>query len=252
MEDEALALAGGFDREELRRVGGHRKHHRALLYPVADRHRLRVPAHFAFHQTLDDFIPLQVIRAVADVVPHDELREREDAQIGGLQHVPLLLIHDDLADDGEHLAGVDAVLIHRQRIQPVYYNIEILLELFENRNVHLRLIVAQTQDVALTRGLADDLDRQKDDRCVARLDAALGFVPAQQTHRDIERIRAVLLQGRLRTAVDVLDACLQLVLREDRAQAVIGEFRFDQVGKLAQLVHVLKARILAAAPLGGL
>ena len=144
------------------------------------------------------------------------------------------------------------MLIHRQRIQPVYYNIEILLELFENRNVHLRLIVAQTQDVALTRGLADDLDRQKDDRCVARLDAALGFVPAQQTHRDIERVRAVLLQGRLRTAVDVLDACLQLVLREDRPQAVIGEFRFDQVGKLAQLVHVLKARILAAAPLGGL
>ena len=252
VQDKALSLACGFYREELRRVGRHRQHHRALLYPVADRHRLRVPAHFAFHQAFDDFIPLQVVRAVADVVPHDELREREDAQIGGLEHVPLLLIHDNLADDGEHPAGIDAVFIHRQRVKPVDHNVEILLELLENRNVHLRLVVAQAQDVALTRGLADDLDRQKDDRRVTRLDAFLGFVPAQQSHRNIERVRAVFLQGRLCAAVDVLDACLQLVLGEDGAQAVVGKLRLDQIRKLAQLVQILKARVLAAAPLGGL
>ena len=144
------------------------------------------------------------------------------------------------------------MFIHRQRVKPVDHNVEILLELLENRNVHLRLVVAQAQDVALTRGLADDLDRQKDDRRVTRLDAFLGFVPAQQSHRNIERVRAVFLQGRLCAAVDVLDACLQLVLGEDGAQAVVGKLRLDQIRKLAQLVQILKARVFAAAPFGGL
>ena len=143
------------------------------------------------------------------------------------------------------------MLVHRKRIEAVDDDAEVLLELFEHGDVHLRLVVAQAQNIALPRGFADDLNREQDNRRVTRLYAALGFVPAQQTHGNIKRIGAVFFEGRLGAAVKALYASFQLGFGENGAQAVVRKFRLDQLCKAAQLMHGLKARVLGSPPFGG-
>ena len=179
------------------------------------------------------------------------MREGENAEVGGLEHIPLILIHNRLAEYGEHASCIDAVLVHRKRIEAVDDDAEVLLELFEHGDVHLRLVVAQAQNIALPRGSADNLNREQYNRRVTRLDAALGFVPTQQTHGNIERIGAVLLDGRLGAAVKALDARFQLGFGENGAQAMVCKFRLDQLGKAARIMHILEACVLGTAPFGG-
>ena len=242
MEHEALALAGSFDGKELGGVSAQGQQHPILGNLPAQLHLLRVPGQPAVHEALYNFVPGQVLGAVADIVPHDELGEGEDAQIGALQHVPVLLAHNGLAQNGKHPSGVNAVLVRRQRIQPVDFHLEVLLELFQHGDVHLGVVVPQTDAIALGCALAHHLDRNQDQGRIAGLGASGILIPFEQAQGQIQGIGAVFLHGGPGAAIELLDGAAQLRLGKDGAETVILKFRLDQGSEASQLVHGFKVR----------
>ena len=185
VEDEAFALAGGGDGVELGGIRAHGQQHLFLRYPFADLQGFGFPGKPALHETADHLVSHQIVTAVSDVVPHDELGEGEDAKARRFQHVPPGLVHDGLADDGQHPADVHAMLIGGQGVHALDDDAEVLLELFKQRDVHLGLLVPEADDVALGGGAADHFDGKEHDGGVAGLGAALAFVPAEHTQGEI-------------------------------------------------------------------
>ena len=204
VEHEASALAGGGDGVELGGIRAHGQEHLLLRYPFPDLQGFSLPGELTFHQTADHLVSHQIVTAVSDVVPHDELGEGEDAQARRFQHIPPGLVHDGLADDGQHPADVHSMLIGGQGIHALDDDAEVLLELFKQRDVHLGLLVPEPDDVALGGGPADHFDGKEHDGGVAGLGAALAFVPAEHAQSEIEGIRAVFFQRGPGTAVEVL------------------------------------------------
>ena len=106
------------------------------------------------------------------------------------------------------------MLVQRHRVEPAGCDAEIHLQLFQQRDVHLRLVVAQADDVARGGGSPHHLDGDQNERRVARLGAARAFIPAQQSQRKVECVCAALLKGYFRGAVQFLDVLLQLRLAQ--------------------------------------
>ena len=185
VEDEALPGAGGLDGIKLGGVGGHGQQDAVLRHPRPHFQGPGVPGQPALHEAAHHLVAQQVFGAVADVVPHDELGEGEDADAGGLQHVPAGLVHDGLAHDGQHPADVHAVVVAGQGVHPVDQDAVVLLQLLQQGDIHLGIIVPQPDHIALGGGFADDLDGQQDDGGVAGLGAAPGLEPAQQAQGHI-------------------------------------------------------------------
>ncbi len=180
VEDKTLPACCCPDGVELGGVCAKRQKHVVLRNGFFQRHGLRVPADLSLHQTADNLILYQLMGAVAHVVPHDKLGEGENAQIGGLQHVPSLLCHDGFTHHRKYLAGVDAVFVLGQGIQAADLDAEILAEFFQQGDVHLGIIVPKTDHIAPVSASAHQLHGQKDQGRVAGFCAAGCLIPAQQ------------------------------------------------------------------------
>ena len=230
VEHEAAALGGGADGIELGGVGAQWQEHTILVHRLANLHGLRRPGQFPVHEAADDLVFRQVLRTAAEVVPHDELREGKRAETGGFQHIPVPLLHDGATHRREYRPGVHPVLVPGQRIQTGDGQTVVHLQLFQQRDVHLRLVVPQTDDVALGGGLSSHINRDQHQRRIARHGAFLRLIPAQQAQRKIHRVRAALLQRHLRRAVQLLDAFPKLALGEQGAEAVVLEFGGKKLG----------------------
>ena len=59
----------------------------------------------------------QFVGIVVNIIPHDELVEREDAQNRLLFHVPFTLVLNAVADNGIDQLDVYAAFVGRQRVQ---------------------------------------------------------------------------------------------------------------------------------------
>ena len=247
VQHERFARHGRLDGVELRRVHRQRQQQSGLIEFPRRLHGRGFPAQFAVHQASHDFVLFEIVHAVADIVPHHEAREREDAHEGRLDHVPAFLLHHGAAHGGEDAHDVGAVFVGRQRVESVDDDAEVLLEHLQQRHVHDRLLVAQAQTVAFVGGLAHQLRRQQDQRRVARAFAALGFVPAQQSHRQIQAVGAVFFDRHFGGAVQFFDGSLQLSLAHQRAQPPVLVLRLQQSAGKRQLGRRFQA---ACRPLG--
>ena len=119
---------------------------------------------------------LQLVGIGMDVVPHDELVEREQTQHRLFDDIPLLLLDNGPAEIGEYQLHVDATLILRQLLQPIQVDSEVLLQKFHQGNVQDDILIALTDDIVVATP-AHDVDRQQEDGGVAGLLALGRLIP---------------------------------------------------------------------------
>ena len=93
-----------------------------------------------------------------DVIPHDELREREDAKHRILDNLPLLLLFDSFTHQMEHQTHVYSMGIPRQRIDTFHFYFILLFEHLHQRNIEHHLFITLTNGVG-TLFHGDNLNR---------------------------------------------------------------------------------------------
>ena len=239
MEHEAPALGGSLNGIKLGSIGGNGQIGSILRYSIADDHFLRRPGKLSLHQTADDLIFRKILGAIPNIVPHDELREGENPEVAGFQHVPPALAHDGLTQDGEHLSHIDAVFVLGQGIQAPNLDPEILLQLFQQGNIHLGLLVPEPDHIALGGGLAYHFNGQQDNGGKPGLLAPGIFIPLQQAQGQVQGIGAVFLQIQLGCAIQLLYGFGALRLRIAGPQTLVLEFRGNDPRQAPQLVKIL-------------
>ena len=76
---------------------------------------------FPFYLSVDEaghnLVLNQFVGIVVNIIPHDELVEREDTQNRLLFHVPFTLVFNAVADNGIDQLDVYAAFVGRQRVQ---------------------------------------------------------------------------------------------------------------------------------------
>ena len=81
---------------------------------------------FLFHKTTHHIIIQQFLSVVMNVVPHEELTEREYAQNTFFFYVPTLFVFQHLTYDGEDFFHIHTMIILWQRIKSRNSNVEVL------------------------------------------------------------------------------------------------------------------------------
>ena len=228
VEDETFALGGGFDSVKLGCICAQGQQYIVLGNPVPNGHLVGFPAKLAVHQTADDLIFCQVFAAVADIIPHDELGKGKNAQVSRFQHIPTGLIHNALAQDGEYFTGVDPFLIHGQGIQTVDLDAKILLDLFQNGDIHLGIIIPQAQHITLADAFAHQFHRQQNDGGEPGFGALGSLIPAQKAQGKIQGVGTVFFQSGFGIAVQIFQRVGKFRFCIGRAQPLILEFRCNQ------------------------
>ena len=208
MKDKALPIGGLLDGIELGCVCGQREQRIPFLHGNIGLHGFGVPGQPALDQAAHQGIFLQVVHAVADIVPHHELIEGKDTQKGGLYYIPAGLVHDGPADHRVHGAQIHAMFILRQGVQTTHGNTEILFEHFQQRDIHLRLLIPQPDDITFIGRFPHDLDGQQHQRSIARPLAVPGLIPAQQAEGQIEGVGSVFFQRAVGGAVELGDGAV--------------------------------------------
>ena len=122
-----------------------------------------------------------------DIVPHDKLAKREDAQACHLEHFPLRLPDDFVFEGVEDLAGINAMLVERQGVEPADVDAKVAPEHFEQADIDLRVLIADDERIPLLGRFPDDFDGDHHQRRVmgARI---VGPKPAKCSERHVERI----------------------------------------------------------------
>ena len=142
------------------------------------------------------------------------------------------------------------MLVERKRIKTADGYFKILLELFQNGNIHLDFIVAKSDDVALISRFSYHFNRQQKYRRIASTCAAGIFVPFQKSECNVQSICTVFLKGCLGRAVKLLYSLAKLRFGKDRAQAVVFEFTADYALHAGDLVEIVKAKLGGTKLLG--
>ena len=81
---------------------------------------------FLFHKTTHHIVIQQFLSVVMNVVPHEELTEREYAQNTFFFYVPTLFVFQHLTYDGEDFFHIHTMIILWQRIKSRNSNVEVL------------------------------------------------------------------------------------------------------------------------------
>ena len=197
VQDERLAPTRLYHRLHLRRVDvqGYSKVLRLVLAVYATRINHVVVSILLVllgNQRVNNGVLLQPCRVRVNVVPHDELVEREQAQHGFLQHVPLLLFGNGAAYVGENQLHVYPTLVFRQFLQRVEPDVETLLQQFGQRDVQYDVFVALAYDIVVACP-SHHVHRQQQDGSKARLFALLRLVPLQHAECQEQAVGTVLL-----------------------------------------------------------
>ena len=237
VEDEALSPTRLDDGFELRRVDVDGDAEVLRLACLVYLSRIDDILHIfqldkTFHERFHHDVLLQLLRIVVQVVPHDELVEREQAQLGLFHHLPAFHVLDGMSHGVEDLDDVYAALVHGEGLQHTQVDGELLLQEFEQGRVDDRLLVACAQHIVVAR-LTDDVYGHQHHRGEAGQRAALALEPLQHAEHEEERVGAVLFERVARGAEDELQCVLQVLL------VVVG----DEVSPLLYLLHHLLAEV---------
>ena len=259
VQDEIAAALRGEDGGELRGVGRERAERLRL---VADAVHLRglhgrdavVKRAAALHEVRDDGRLREVVQARREVLPHEELAEREAAEPDFGEHLPAFERAHRGAERREDGVHVDAVFVRRERVDARRRDAVLALEHLEERDVDDRVVVRRLEREAGLRGKAREQHGQEQDRRAVdgRL-VALAVFPLERAEREEERVGAAFLQVGARGAVERKESRVGLRAggRRDVEPVVFGlggEEVLRRVGRqLQDLVGLaLRERVLEA------
>ena len=194
------------------------------------------------NQRCHDGVLFQLIGIGMNVVPHDKLVKREQAQHGLLDDVPLLLLNNGTTEVGENELHVNAALVLRQHLQHVEVDFEVLLQQFHQRDVQDDVLVALTHDVVVATA-AHHVDGQQQDGRIAGLLALGRLIPLQHAQSQEQAVGTILLKRRTGRSIDVLQGVLQFHVRQVRRYFVVTyQFRYIPLilsGLLPRVVHAV-------------
>ena len=196
-------------------------------------------------ETFDDGRAAHFVSITVDVVPHDELVEREQSEHGFLDNIPAWLAGQLGSYGAQRTAHVDAALVFGQRLQPLQINLILLAQHLYECGVDGHLLIAATHDVVVAAA-TDEVDRHEQQWGVARSHALLVLIPAHQAEHHEERIGTVFFQRRARLAIEEFLDADEFVAGEVGIQAVVLDVLRDQ---LLELVLV-DARVVYAELIG--
>ena len=121
MQDKSLIVYSFVNSFQLRRIGDDRQYDvrwRQLFVHI--RCVYFFCCGFPFYLSVDEaghnLVLNQFVGIVVNIIPHDELVEREDAQNRLLFHVPFTLVLNAVADNGIDQFDVNAAFIGGQRV----------------------------------------------------------------------------------------------------------------------------------------
>ena len=241
VKHEAFSLGGRFNGKQLRSVCGDGQKNFVLRDRPVDVHIFRLPGQMTLHQAANHLTSCKIVCAVVDIIPHNELREGEDAKACGFQHVPTILIHDRMTDRCIDAPGIDAFVILRERIQTVDFDTEILTQLLQQRDVHLDFIVTQSDYIAFSSTFANHFYRNQQQGSIACLRASIGLIPFQQTEREVQCVRAVFLHIGLCRTIQAFQRVIQFCFCKSGTKSTAFEFRLEQGGITLHKMEALKA-----------
>ena len=164
IEDEAVATSSLIDSRHLRRIDSHRQSHvlrliSAIKGPEVGLQFGRFPRQASFHKAIDDGILLHLLVVDMDVVPHQELAEREESEDALSLDAPTFLFLDGLAQHVEDLQHIHSMLVERQFFQSLHFDAMVLAQELYQRDVEHNLLVTLAD--AVTSTLIDHLDRHQ-------------------------------------------------------------------------------------------
>jgi len=204
LQDEAVPLLGREHGGQLGRVGiqGAEDLARRSLVHLARGHELDggQGGGAGFDQMTDGRIPHELVLASRQVQPHQELGEREVAQVGFLHHLPAGHLQDRPSEGVEDPGDVQAGLVLGEFVQGGDLDAEVPLHLLQQGGVQPGLVLGQPDPEGLGHRSAHDLHRQQQDGRPARRGRRRRLEPLQESQGQVQGIGPRLLEVGARLA----------------------------------------------------
>ena len=232
IEDEAVATSSLIDSRHLRRIDSHRQSHVLRLISAVEGPEVglqfgRFPRQASFHEAIDDGILLHLLVVDVNVVPHQELAEREESEDALSLDAPTFLFLDGLAQHVEDFQHIHSMLIKRQFFQSIHFDAMVLAQELHQRDVEHNLLVTLAD--AVTSTLIDHLDRHQQDGRIACHLRLVGLIPPHGADSQIERVGTGLFDSRTCSTIESLELQFRLLFPKGSMQSMLGQFLFAQL-----------------------
>ena len=210
VQDKALPPGCRIDRRKLRGIRTCRNCHirgfdLGIELGRVEVFRMRLPFESTGQERCHDLILPQLLASHADIVPHDELAERELPQHTQRLDRPVRMQCHRLTDGVIDLRKVCPVLILRHGVKPVNADAVILPQEFKEGDIDLGVLVTDAQRIGLPGDAPHKIDRQQHQRGIPGLCGTLVLKPFEEADSQIQRIRTVFLQADLGGTVELLE-----------------------------------------------
>ena len=187
-------------------------------------------------QVLHHAVGLELRGAVLQVLPHQVLREREQAEVRFVQHLPLFQLGHCQAERLQQARDVDALVVGGQAFRTgagtggaaeaaQVADADLLAQPhhLQQRRIDDRIVVMAHQPEAGAHRLAQQRHRHQQDRREMRGLRTFGIGPAQQAECEEQRVRTPFLQTFARLAEQVGQRRVQVLGREPDQQFAVGQ-----------------------------
>ena len=160
---------------------------------------------------LDDGALAKLLRPFGEVLPHQELREREHGQHHVLGNLPTLDVLDGVRHAAPDGGDVDAGIVPWQfAVAHSEIQLEVLPQHLQQRRVEARLVLVGRHREARSRTLAVQRDRQQDQRRLDALAWLVVAVPHQEAQRQEHGVGSTFLHRVASTAIQVDQPCFHV------------------------------------------
>ena len=153
----------------------------------------------------------EAVGAGREVLPHDELAEREMPERGLWRDGPAVHAFRRLAERRENLVHVDAGIVLRERLDAIDCNPELDSEELDERRVERGVLVKARNRVAFVDVPARHAHGHEQNRRAAFLRVRAFLMPRKESDCEVERVDTALLEVGLCEAMQLLQSATRLV-----------------------------------------
>ena len=195
MHHKAFSPGGCFNSSQLRAICADRCHQLVRSnFPVklcpAHKNMLRFPQQMTIHQTAHQWLRCKLITMVMQILPQHILSKGKDADHGSLFHIPALFQFYCFPHClKQSLIRCFSFIIHRHRIQMRQIDAIFLFEHLKQCNIHLPLIIPDSQCIIRIRTPTLKGHRNQYQWCIT-VRRFIFLTPFQKTNRQIQNICA--------------------------------------------------------------
>ncbi len=161
------------------------------------------PSQSVGKQAIDDVVLRKLLAMGMDVVPHQELAEREISEQAFFFHIPSFLLFKRVTYDGEYHPYIDAAIVGRQCVQTVDDDVVVLTQKFHQCDIERNVFVA-CADIIIAL-FVDHLYREQQQGSIARNRGLGCFKPPQRPDSEIQRIGTGLFYCIACCTIDMLE-----------------------------------------------